>query len=78
MTNNTYLPRWRAVMLLVAGLALPAFLHAAAPAKPAIDPGLDKSVCLGCHGNEGFATTDAEGKPRALHMLHTLPDGAPA
>ena len=55
--------QWIALAILLA--AGPAW--AAAPKSVA--PGeLDKSVCLGCHGNEGFATTDAAGKPRSLHV----------
>src|SRR5689334_822387 len=42
-------------------------LAAKAPSAP--DPGpLDKSVCLGCHGNEGFSMPDAQGKPRDLSV----------
>jgi len=39
---------------------------AAAPAAEA--PALDNALCLGCHGNEGFAMPGADGKPRALHV----------
>jgi predicted CXXCH cytochrome family protein len=79
MNVITLLPRVRAAAaLLVAALALAGTVHAAdapspaaavKPAAPAADPALDRTVCLGCHGNEGFATTDAEGKPRALHIV---------
>jgi predicted CXXCH cytochrome family protein len=52
---------WLAASILAAAGAL------AAPA-PGIPAELDKSVCLGCHGNESFATTDAAGKPRPLFV----------
>jgi predicted CXXCH cytochrome family protein len=29
----------------------------------------DNEVCLGCHGNEGFTTTGADGTPRDLHII---------
>ena len=52
----------------------------AAPAKPAktaaapaaAAPALDNALCLGCHGNEGFAMPGADGKPRALHVVKDL------
>jgi cytochrome b subunit of formate dehydrogenase len=59
------LPRLAAAALLVSGLAL---------GGPAIAQGppaerLDNSVCLGCHGNEGFSAPDAAGKAKNLHVL---------
>ena len=48
----------------------------AAPATPAATPApapaaaaLDKAICLGCHGNEGFAMPGPDGKPRPLHVV---------
>ena len=35
--------------------------------KPAAEKP-DNSVCLGCHGNEGFEMPGTDGKPRALHV----------
>ncbi|MBI4194136.1 MAG: hypothetical protein HY526_03545, partial [Betaproteobacteria bacterium] len=29
---------------------------------------IDNAVCLGCHGNEGFAMPGADGKTRPLHV----------
>ena len=40
----------------------------AKPAEAAQPPTIENAMCLGCHGNEGFAGTDAEGKPRPLHV----------
>jgi len=44
----------------------------AAGADPAPAPSaperLDNAVCLGCHANDGFSTTDAAGKPRNLQV----------
>ena len=40
---------------------------AAAPAKEVGNP--DNDVCLGCHGNEGFAMPGADGKMRDLHII---------
>jgi cytochrome c551/c552/cytochrome b subunit of formate dehydrogenase len=47
--------------------------YLAARAKPAAAPApaaaaLDNATCLGCHGNEGFALPDADGKMRSLHV----------
>ncbi len=39
----------------------------AAEAEPAAAK-IDSAVCLGCHGNEGFAVPGADGKPRQLHV----------
>ena len=30
---------------------------------------IDSAVCLGCHGNEGFAMPGADGKMRSLHVM---------
>ena len=35
---------------------------------PAIG-GADNSLCLACHGNEGFAMPDADGQMRSLHVI---------
>jgi len=35
--------------------------------QPAI--GADNSLCLACHGNEGFAMPDANGQMRSLHVI---------
>ena len=35
--------------------------------QPAV--GADNSLCLACHGNEGFAMPDAEGQMRSLHVI---------
>ncbi len=42
----------------------------AADAKAAESPlaKIEPAVCLGCHGNEGFAMPGADGKPRPLHV----------
>jgi len=39
--------------------------QAAAPAAEKID----NAVCLGCHGNEGFAMPGPDGKMRSLHVI---------
>ena len=59
--------------VLAQGGAKPAAKPAASPsassaAAPAAMP-LTKEVCLSCHGNEGFSTTRADGKPRPLHVV---------
>ena len=46
----------------------------AAPTTPAAAPApdaaaLDKAICLGCHGNEGFAMPGPDGKPRPLYVV---------
>ena len=38
------------------------------PAAPAAAQ-LDKSVCLGCHGQPGLSGTDESGNPRPLHVM---------
>ena len=40
---------------------------AKAPAKEVGNP--ENEVCLGCHGNEGFAMPDAFGRVRQLHVI---------
>jgi len=60
------LPRFAAAVLLAAGLWAGGFAHAALSTPQA--PALDKSVCLGCHGNEGFSMPDESGKPRELFV----------
>jgi thiosulfate reductase cytochrome b subunit len=40
---------------------------AAKQAEPAAEK-LDNAICLACHGNKGFATTGADGKPRPIHV----------
>jgi cytochrome b subunit of formate dehydrogenase len=55
-------PRLAAALFLAWSLAFVTFAASAA------DPPLDSSVCLGCHGNEGFSMPDAAGKPRNLHV----------
>ena len=39
----------------------------AAPAKESGNP--DNEICLGCHGNEGFAMPGADGQMRDLHII---------
>lgn len=39
----------------------------AAPAKEVGNP--ENEICLGCHGNEGFAMPGADGKMRDLHII---------
>jgi cytochrome c551/c552/cytochrome b subunit of formate dehydrogenase len=48
--------------------AAPAKLATPAAAPAAAAPALDNALCLGCHGNEGFAMPGADGKPRPLHV----------
>ena len=50
-----------AALLSIAGHSTTA-LGAAAAEKP------DASVCLGCHGNEGFEMPGADGKMKSLHV----------
>ena len=50
--------------------ARPAAKPAPSPAAPSSAPAqLDKSVCLGCHGQEGFSVAGPDGKPRPLHVM---------
>jgi cytochrome b subunit of formate dehydrogenase len=54
--------------------AVPAAPTTSAPAPAAATPAaaapqFDNEVCLGCHGNEGFAGTGPDGKPRSLHVI---------
>jgi cytochrome c len=54
--------------------AAPRTKAGAAPEKPAAAPAqaaavLDKAICLGCHGNEGFAMPGPGGKPRPLYVV---------
>lgn len=55
-----------------AAVATPAKASVAEPAKAAA-PGeselLDNSVCLGCHGTEGFSAPGPDGKERDLHVV---------
>jgi cytochrome b subunit of formate dehydrogenase len=51
---------------LAAGLLFQAGPVQAQPAAPA---GIDNSVCLGCHGNEGFSVPGANGRARSLHVI---------
>jgi len=41
---------------------------AAAKSTEAATPRIDTAVCLGCHGNEGFAMPGADGEMRQLHV----------
>jgi len=66
-------PKWLTSAIVALALLSPFAVPAQekkpeAAAQPAAPPGLDKAMCLGCHGNEGFAMPDASGKPRALHV----------
>jgi cytochrome c551/c552/cytochrome b subunit of formate dehydrogenase len=54
--------------ILGARSAKPAAAQPSAPPPPAAAQ-LDKSVCLGCHGQPGFAATNADGTPRPLHVM---------
>jgi len=38
-------------------------------AAPQLAVGADNSLCLACHGNEGFAMPDADGQMRSLHVI---------
>ena len=52
--------------VLAAGAAKPP------PAKVAAAPAaanLDKSVCLGCHGQQGFSVPGGDGNARSLHVM---------
>ena len=51
--------------------AAEAKVAAAADSKAAESgaPKIDSAVCLGCHGNAGFAIPGADGKPRPLHVM---------
>ena len=67
------LSKWLTSAITILCFAVPAALAAqdktAAPTTtPTAPPGLDKTVCLGCHGNEGFGMPDAEGKMRVLFV----------
>jgi cytochrome b subunit of formate dehydrogenase len=42
---------------------------AAVPAEAAPAPVPDNSLCLACHGNEGFAMPGADGQMRPLHVM---------
>jgi cytochrome b subunit of formate dehydrogenase len=66
-------PKWLTLALagfsFVISTAMAAEENAkAVAATSAAPPGLDKNVCLSCHGNEGFGVPDAEGKMRALFV----------
>jgi cytochrome b subunit of formate dehydrogenase len=66
-------PKWLTSAIVAFALLSPFAVPAQekkpeAAAQPAAPPGLDKAMCLGCHGNEGFAMPDASGQPRALHV----------
>jgi len=41
----------------------------AASGKGTAPAPIDNAVCLGCHGNEGFAVPGANGKMRSLHVV---------
>ena len=41
----------------------------AAPVPEAAVEQLPSELCLGCHGNQGFAVPGADGKPRNLHVI---------
>ena len=56
----------RAMVRSVLAAAKPA---AVKPAPAAAAPQLDKNVCLGCHGQSGFASANADGTPRTLHVM---------
>ncbi len=56
----------RAMVRFVLAAAKPA---AAKPAPASGAPGLDKAVCLGCHGQQGFSIAGADGNPRPLHVM---------
>jgi len=59
----------RALLRLLAIVALLAPLAAAAQGKAESEAQpLDTSVCLGCHGNEGFEAPGPDGKTRSLYV----------
>jgi cytochrome b subunit of formate dehydrogenase len=50
-------------------LAACAALAATLFAAPAAAQAIDSSVCLGCHGNQGFEAPGPDGKSRPLHVI---------
>ena len=56
------------VKAVLASAPKPAAARQAAPTAAAAAQ-LDNSVCLGCHGQQGFSTAGADGNPRALHVM---------
>ena len=72
---------WLTSAVVALSFAIPAAMAAqaavpAVAAKPTAPPGLDKTICLGCHGNEGFGVPDAEGKMRPLFVHRDKFDGS--
>ncbi|HET7730775.1 MAG TPA: cytochrome b/b6 domain-containing protein [Usitatibacter sp.] len=65
MTTKSLAPRIAAALLLAASMWAGA---ASTPPAAAPNPDLDKSICLGCHGTEGFTAPNGSGKPRSLHV----------
>ncbi len=65
---SSFLPRLAAAVLFASSAA---FFPAteAAPAKAPAPEAIDKSVCLGCHGNKGFSVPGEDGTPRSLHVI---------
>src|SRR4051812_35973831 len=55
--------------LLALSLIMAIVLLSSTPAAAAEDvSATDKTVCLGCHGNEGFSMPAADGTTRQLHV----------
>lgn len=52
-----------------AGAALAQTKGGSVTGAQSVPPELDKAVCLGCHGNEGFGVPGPEGKMRPLHVV---------
>ncbi len=57
-----------ASVVCLAGAAALAADDTAAKAAEAAAPKIESAICLGCHGNEGFAMPGADGKMRPLHV----------
>lgn len=56
------------VLCLASAAALATPAADAAKAPEAAAPKIESAICLGCHGNEGFAMPGADGKMRPLHV----------
>ena len=62
MASQGLIMRWVTLAVFLAGAAISIGATAAEADRP------DPSVCLGCHGNEGFAMPDASGQNRSLYV----------
>ena len=59
----------RVMVRLAASFCLAVTLSLSAAESPGVDAGADNSLCLACHGTEGFAMPGADGAMRDLHVI---------